>query len=55
MLLAYLLLLAPHLALAPHLPGIDAVLGLLDADEQHSADVVRRLVAVLEAAVVPEP
>jgi AcrR family transcriptional regulator len=52
-LLAYLLLLAQHLALAPHLPGTDPVLGLLDADEQHSNDVARRLVAVLEAAVVP--
>jgi AcrR family transcriptional regulator len=52
-LLAYLLLLAPHLALAPHLPGIDPVLGLLDADERHSAVVARRLVAVLEAAVAP--
>jgi AcrR family transcriptional regulator len=54
-LLAYLLLLAPHLALAPYLPGIDAVLGLLDADEKHSDDVVRRLVAVLEVALTPEP
>ena len=54
-LLAYLLLLAPHLALAPYLPGIDPVLGLLDADERHSDDVARRLVSILEAAVVPEP
>ena len=54
-LLAYLLLLAPHLALAPYVPGIDAVLGLLDADEKHTDDVVRRLVAVLEVAVTPEP
>ena len=54
-LLAYLLLLAPHLALAPYLPGIDAVLGLLDADEKHSDDVVRRLVAVLDVAVTPQP
>jgi AcrR family transcriptional regulator len=52
-LLAYLVLLAQHLALAPHLPGTDPVLGLLDADEQHSNNVARRLVAVLEAAVVP--
>jgi AcrR family transcriptional regulator len=52
-LLAYLLLLAPYLALGPFLPGTDPVLGLLDANDDHVDDVTRRLVTVLEAAVVP--
>lgn len=49
-LLAWLLLLLPHLALAPHSPGLDPMLGLDAADLQVRHESIRRLLAPLEAA-----
>lgn len=49
-LLAYLLLLLPHLALAQHVPGLDPVLDLDRADAAGRRAVVVRLVDVLRAA-----
>ena len=49
-LLAYLLLLLPHLALAQHVEGLDPVLGLSTADAESRHATVRRLVDVLRSA-----
>ena len=49
-LMAYLLLLLPHLALAQHVEGIDPVLGLSTADADSRRAAVRRLVEVLRNA-----
>ncbi|MCP2256892.1 transcriptional regulator, TetR family [Streptoalloteichus tenebrarius] len=45
--LAWLLLLVPHLAMAPFVPELDPVLGLHGADEETVRAAVRRMVAVL--------
>jgi AcrR family transcriptional regulator len=49
-LLSLLLMLLPHLALAPYVQGLDPVLGLDERTPDQPALVVRRYVAVLEAA-----
>ncbi|MFB9908181.1 TetR/AcrR family transcriptional regulator [Allokutzneria oryzae] len=46
-LLAWLLMLLPHLALAPFLPGLDPVLGLHGASPDEIRDTARRLLAPL--------
>jgi len=52
-LLAYLLLLLPHLALAQHVAGLDPVLALDRTDATGRRDVVVRLVDVLRTAYAP--
>lgn len=49
-LLAYLLLLLPHVALAPHVDGLDAVLGLQGSSRKRAIAGSERLLDVLEAA-----
>ncbi|MCP3797854.1 TetR/AcrR family transcriptional regulator [Allokutzneria sp. A3M-2-11 16] len=45
--IAWLMLLVPHLALAPFLPGLDPVFGLHGAPPETIRDTVRRLLAPL--------
>ncbi|KWW99297.1 TetR/AcrR family transcriptional regulator [Carbonactinospora thermoautotrophica] len=49
-LLAWLLLLLPHLALAPYIEGLDPVLGLYGSSPEELKSQVRRLVATLRVA-----
>ena len=52
-LLSLLLMIMPHLALAPYVRGMDPVLGLDELSPEQPALVIRRYVAVLEAAFAP--
>lgn len=48
--LAFLLLLLPHVALAPHVGGLDSVLGLESSSREQAVAGAQRLLDVLEAA-----
>jgi AcrR family transcriptional regulator len=53
MFLSLLLLVLPHVALAPHVEGIDPLLGMYGADDEHTALIVKRFMAVVATAFGP--